>query len=278
MVTIAQYKNCSTAGLRALDLQLIGQMGRIAPGLLIRVEHPKIVVGAGCHPYLQAPAAKALVRAINRRGTQLAWNSGYRTLPQQAVIFNWFQLGQCGITAAARPGASNHNTGLAIDVDDPAGWKPYLEAEGWDWLGSWDRWHYDYRGAGCKDLRFISIKAFQQLWNFNYPDRKIAEDGKWGLKTMMAMKACEVEGFPKVPGRAIAVAPPERKPESAPLREGAEGAEVVRLQKALCGAGCAVAPDGKFGQQTLAAVKQFQLNHGLTADGVVGRQTWQALG
>ena len=162
-------------------------------------------------------------------------------------------------------------------MDDPAGWKPYLEAEGWDWLGSWDKWHYDYRGSGCKDLRFISIKAFQQLWNFNYPDRKIAEDGKWGLQTMVAMKSCDTEGFSKLPGRAVAVAAPERKPEATPLREGAEGAEVVRLQKALCSAGCAVAPDGKFGAQTLAAVRQFQLEHGLTADGVVGRQTWQAL-
>lgn len=274
---IADYKDCSTAGLRALDLQQISQIGRIAPGVLVRVEHPKIVVGAGCHPYLQASAAKALVRAINRRGTQLAWNSGYRTLTQQGVLFNHFQSRRCGITAAARPGASNHNTGLAIDVDDPSGWKPYLEAEGWDWLGSWDRWHFDFTGPGCKDLRFISIKAFQQLWNLNYTDRKIAEDGKWGLQTMNAMKACDTEGFPKVPGRVTSVAVPERKAESAPLREGAEGAEVVRLQKLLCGAGCAVAPDGKFGKQTIAAVWQFQLDHGLTADGVVGRQTWQAL-
>lgn len=35
--------------------------------------------------------------------------------------------------------------------------------------------------------------------------------------------------------------------------------------------------DGQFGAQTLAAVKSFQSSQGITVDGVVGPQTWQAL-
>ncbi|MFF0743034.1 peptidoglycan-binding protein [Streptomyces sp. NPDC004111] len=35
--------------------------------------------------------------------------------------------------------------------------------------------------------------------------------------------------------------------------------------------------DGEFGARTLAAVKKFQKNHGLTADGKVGTKTWHAL-
>jgi peptidoglycan hydrolase-like protein with peptidoglycan-binding domain len=36
--------------------------------------------------------------------------------------------------------------------------------------------------------------------------------------------------------------------------------------------------DGVFGAETEKAVRQFQADHGLTVDGVVGRKTWAALG
>lgn len=32
--------------------------------------------------------------------------------------------------------------------------------------------------------------------------------------------------------------------------------------------------DGDFGPKTFAAVKQFQVNQNLQADGVIGQQTW----
>ena len=35
--------------------------------------------------------------------------------------------------------------------------------------------------------------------------------------------------------------------------------------------------DGSFGTETLNAVKNFQKDHGLTVDGVVGKTTWKAL-
>ena len=62
------------------------------------------------------------------------------------------------------------------------------------------------------------------------------------------------------------------------LQNGASGDAVRTLQQALVRAGIAIAVDGAFGPGTVAAVQQFQQAQGLTADGVVGAQTWAKLG
>jgi|JI10StandDraft_1071094.scaffolds.fasta_scaffold17527_4 hypothetical protein len=62
------------------------------------------------------------------------------------------------------------------------------------------------------------------------------------------------------------------------LRTGAAGAPVRQLQALLNAAGAVLKVDGSFGPATLAAVKAFQQRAGLIVDGVVGRQTWAALG
>jgi peptidoglycan hydrolase-like protein with peptidoglycan-binding domain len=51
------------------------------------------------------------------------------------------------------------------------------------------------------------------------------------------------------------------------------GNPVTRLQEALH-----ISADGQFGVQTEAAVKQLQAHDGLAVDGVVGPETWRALG
>jgi putative chitinase len=62
------------------------------------------------------------------------------------------------------------------------------------------------------------------------------------------------------------------------LRQGDSGPDVTVLQTALTDHRFAVSADGVFGPGTETAVKQFQLSAGLTGDGVVGSQTWAALG
>ena len=56
------------------------------------------------------------------------------------------------------------------------------------------------------------------------------------------------------------------------LKVGSEGEDVKKLQVKL-----GVDPIGKFGPKTEAAVKAWQAEHGLSADGIVGDQTWKVI-
>jgi hypothetical protein len=53
--------------------------------------------------------------------------------------------------------------------------------------------------------------------------------------------------------------------------------DVKQLQNDLNRFGFNLTVDGAFGRETEAAVHQFQLDHGLVSDGIVGPQTWAAL-
>ncbi len=65
--------------------------------------------------------------------------------------------------------------------------------------------------------------------------------------------------------------------EPATLEVTARGAAVRRLQRLLGEAGYPLFADGLFGQSTLAAVRAFQADTGLEADGIVGSLSWAAL-
>ena len=52
----------------------------------------------------------------------------------------------------------------------------------------------------------------------------------------------------------------------------------MELQELLNLRGAALAVDGRFGKLTEAAVRQFQRENGLKADGACGEKTWEAVG
>lgn len=56
-----------------------------------------------------------------------------------------------------------------------------------------------------------------------------------------------------------------------------KGSDVKEVQKALVEAGYEIVADGIFGKATSSAVKAFQLQSGLIADGIVGQKTLSIL-
>lgn len=65
----------------------------------------------------------------------------------------------------------------------------------------------------------------------------------------------------------------------ATVKYGSKGADVTYLQQRLTAKGYGVGSiDGVFGKKTLEAVKAYQAENGLTVDGIVGKNTWNALG
>ena len=55
------------------------------------------------------------------------------------------------------------------------------------------------------------------------------------------------------------------------------GDDILAIQQRLSAAGFAVQQDGLYGQQTAAAIRQFQNRNGLKSDGVIEAATWLAL-
>jgi N-acetylmuramoyl-L-alanine amidase len=252
----------STAVVNGLSQQLIYQLQLVMPNAFVSFDDLNVDLSDAAFPYLQPQAKQALQRAIAERGVKMLVNSAYRTLAQQMLLYN--DRGN-NSNPVAPPGRSNHQTGLAIDIEDPRGWEPFLMRHGWNPLPG-DPPHFNYEGAGAIDIRSKSILAFQQLWNKNHPDQKIDEDGGFGAQTEGALNRSLASGFTKAPW--------DDKPRVLRLcQPRMEGSDVVKLQEAIKKAGIDVGIDGEFGPGTDKAVKAFQQKHNLVADGIVGAKT-----
>lgn len=197
-VSSAVTQSCSTTAVKGLATQLVDEIQCLRPSTFARIDgKPGLALGAAVFPFLQTNAAAGLIAAQKARGVTMTINSGLRTLPQQYLLYRWYQTGRCGISLAAQPGTSNHESALALDIADNAAWRASLQAKGFRWLGANDPVHYDFVGGGTVDLRGLSVRAFQRLWNRNNPADTIAEDGEYGGETAERLAKSPVGGFAK---------------------------------------------------------------------------------
>jgi N-acetylmuramoyl-L-alanine amidase len=188
--------SCDTGLARGLSKQLIQKMNRmVKQPVLVEVVHPKIdASGDQINAFLQPNAANSLLLAVKEADRPMLINSILRTTVQQHIIRTQYEKGLCGITAAAAPGRSNHEQGLALDIQDPYFWQPYLERHGWAKLGPWDDMHFDY-WDGRRDIAKLQIFAFQQLWNQWNPSKLIVIDGAYGPTTAQCIQRSPLEGW-----------------------------------------------------------------------------------
>lgn len=101
-------------------------------------------------------------------------------------------------------------------------------------------------------------------------DNRLTVDGIAGPATRGSLHAALVRLGSSQPAKPDAAMPV--------LRRGAKGRDVATLQTLLNAAGATLGVDEDFGGRTHNAVLAFQHAQNLTADGIVGRNTWAALG
>lgn len=216
---VVRARGCSTGPLAALDNQIAEELACLAPNTMKRIDDiPGVTLGAGARKFIQADAADALRRVAARVGT-IRVNSAWRSVAQQYVLKSW--EGSCGIGIAATPGRSNHQSGLALDLNNWSSALGTMRSEGFSWYcdyrnggrssGCRDVVHFDYFSGD--DLRPLAVLAFQKLWNRNNPNDRIAEDGSWGPQTAARVARSPLEGFSKSATCDAVGGQPEPEPE-----------------------------------------------------------------
>lgn len=188
--------SCATSVVRPLSEQLIAELNCLQPDVVAQIPNDSQLSVGNIFDFLQTnPAASLPGVANDRPGATMTINSALRSLAQQFLLYEWYLAGRCGIPLAASPGTSNHERGLAIDINDSVGWRDELEGNSWSWLGPSDAVHYDFIGGGTTNISGTSVRAFQRLWNANHPDDTIAEDGDYGPETRTRLRSAPANGF-----------------------------------------------------------------------------------
>jgi hypothetical protein len=262
------------------------QNGALPQSALAPIYHPSATV------YLQKDAAaawNAFRQYCLARGVDVypnGPNSAYRTYAQQVLMKRLYG------SNAATPGTSNHGLGLAVDVASHQmrtavdnwgaqfGWSKRWSDAQWEW------WHIKYQpGHYHGGDPGINGRGAAANPSDGLPLPATSHNGANG--TTGPSNASTAPSGDSTTGTPV----PPRRPSSTSgivsflgdvgnrpvVRRGSSGQDVRDLQKALTAHGFTVGQDGSFGSGTEKAVRLFQKKSGLTVDGVVGPDTWDAL-
>lgn len=186
-----------------LSRQLVAEIRCFDPRWLefyTSCEEPGCLTANG--PQLQAGRPElldALKQVAQENQDNLRINAAYRDVGMQ--YFSWWKRAFCDPSfMAAVPGASNHQGGRAVDVHFHGFWRSMLIAGGFSNDVPNDLPHFDLTGDALfrqesLELRALSVKAFQTLWNRNHPNDLIDEDGVYGPQTATRLGSSPIEGF-----------------------------------------------------------------------------------
>src|SRR5512142_104969 len=113
--TVSSYvtSSCSTATVIGLSKQIADEISCANPtGLTKFAAGGKLQITSNAVlPYLAANAKQDLMDVAATHIVQV--NSAFRTVAQQYLLYQWYRQGRCGISIAATPGRSNHESGRA---------------------------------------------------------------------------------------------------------------------------------------------------------------------
>lgn len=94
-----------------------------------------------------ARAFQRMANAARTDGVNLYINSGFRTMDQQRYLYNLYQRGLGNL--AAYPGFSNHQSGIALDIDIRANWWLIRNAASYGFRRTVpsEDWHWEWNGT-----------------------------------------------------------------------------------------------------------------------------------
>jgi len=135
--------------------------------------------------YMRAEAAvhfRAMVEAAKEKGLEIVMTTAYRSYNFQEILYNGY-VAQKGEAAAnltsARPGQSEHQTGLAVDLSSPA-----IDYE------------LSYEFGTIAEGRWLVENAYKYGFIIRYPKGKEAETGysyePWHIRYVGKTAAAEI--------------------------------------------------------------------------------------